>query len=212
MRHHLCIAGSLALSLTAGPAMAQFGNPAGMLPGTVESQPGTPAPNQANAQDRLFIKLVGMGNAGEVELARLADSRGASAASKAYARRMAQDHATAATRLAGVARPLNIAVPNEPDPDQKATRARLDGLQGAALDAAYLQSQLIDHQKTVQLLQWEISNGQDASVQAYAKEMLPIVLDHLRTAQGLLAETTGAGPQGLAKTQPLAPATAPPRR
>lgn len=209
MRLHHSIA--VVATLAAGSAFAQFGNPAGMMPGTVESQPGTPAPNQANPQDRLFVKLAGMGNAGEAELARLAGSRATGASAKAYARRMAQEHAAATSRLAGVARPLGIPVPAEPDPDQKATRARLEATQGMAFDAAYLQSQVMDHQKTVQLLQWELSNGQDASVQAYAKEMLPGVLDHLRTAQGLLAESTGAGLQGLAATQPLEPTTAPRR-
>jgi putative membrane protein len=193
---------ALALCCATGPALAQFGNPGFMLPGTVESQPSVPAPNQYNTVDRLFVKLVGMGNAGEVELAKLADARVSRPATRGFARRMAHDHGNAAPTLAAAARAMNLPSNPEPDPDQKATLARLQGLQGAAFDAAYLQSQLIDHQKTTQLLQWEIAQGQDAMLQALAKEMLPAVLDHLREAQVLYAEVSGAGLQGLAAGDP----------
>lgn len=200
----------LALCGLAAPALAQYGNPGFMLPGTVESQPGVPAPNQFNTVDRLFVKLVGMGNSGEVDLARLADGRASRSGTRDFARRMAHDHGNAAPRLAAVARSMNLPAANEPDPDQKATRSRLEGAQGAAFDMAYLQSQLIDHQKTVQLLQWEIGQGQDATLQTLAKELLPTVLDHLRQAQVLYGEATGAGPQGLAAAD--APEERPRRR
>ena len=195
----------LASAFAATPARAQFGNPAGMLPGTVEAQPGVPASGQPNVQDRLFIKLLGMGNAGEVDAAKLADSRASHSAVKAFARQMVKDHNDAGSKLAAVAKPFNIAVPNEPDPDQKVTRSRLEGLRGSAFDAAYLQAQLVDHQKTVLLLTWEISNGQEASVQAFAKETLPTVMGHLQHVQALLAEVTAAGPQGLARDDSPAP-------
>lgn len=192
---------ALALGCAIAPAFAQFGNPGFMLPGTVESQPGVPAPSQYNTVDRLFVKLVGMGNAGEVALARLADGRAARPSTRNFAHRMANDHGSAGPRLAAVARAMNLPVNPEPDLDQKAALARLQSLQGAAFDAAYLQSQLIDHQKTVQLLLWEIGQGQDAALQALARELLPAILDHLRVAQALYAEASGAGMQGLAAAE-----------
>jgi putative membrane protein len=188
----------LPLALAALPAAAQFGNPAGVLPGTPEARPGVPAPGHANVQDRLFVKLVGMGNAGEVQLARFAETRAANREVKAFATQMVRDHTAMGDKLGAVARALNLTLPNDIDPDQKAARARLETLQGTAFDAAYLQAQLVDHQKTVTLLQWEIASGQDASLQALAKESLPTVMEHLRHVQHLLGEVTAAGPQGLA--------------
>lgn len=181
-----------AVLLSASSAFAQFGNPAGLLPETPESRPGVPAPGYANVQDRLFVKLLGMGNAGEVAAGRLADGRARHAGVKTFARRMVDDHGAAARRLEAVAKPLSLPVPAEPDPDQKAAQARLEGLNGAAFDAAYLQAQLVDHQKAVILLHWVIANGQDAGLQSFAKETLPAVQDHLRHVQSLLAEVTGA--------------------
>lgn len=196
----------LPLALAALPAAAQFGNPAGVLPGTPEARPGVPAPGHANVPDRLFVKLVGMGNAGEVQLARFAETRAANREVKAFATQMVREHTAMGDKLAAVARSLNLALPNDIDPDQKAARARLETLQGSAFDAAYLQAQLVDHQKTVTLLLWEIASGQDASLQALAKESLPTVMDHLRHVQHLLGDVTAAGLQGLAA------ADAPPKR
>jgi putative membrane protein len=61
-----------------------------------------------------------------------------------------------------------------------------------------LRGQLVEHQKTSLLLEWELSNGQDANLQHWASETLPSVLDHLRQVQEALARATGASPQGLA--------------
>ena len=46
----------------------------------------------------------------------------------------------------------------------------------------------MDHQKAVQLLEYEIGSGQDVELKSFAAEILPIVLQHLRTAQDLQAE------------------------
>lgn len=180
-----------AVLLSASSAFAQFGNPGGLMPDTPEARPGVPAPGHANVQDRLFVKLMGMGNAGEVAAGRLADGKARNAGVKSFARRMVDDHGAAARRLESVAKPLNLPVPAEPDPDQKAAQARLEGLDGAAFDAAYLQAQLVDHQKAVILLHWVIANGQDAGLQSFAKETLPAVQDHLRHVQALMAEVSG---------------------
>jgi putative membrane protein len=188
----------LLLSLAAVPAFGQIGNPAGMNPGLAQSEPGMPAPGQTNTTDRLFTRLVGMGNAGEVELGKLADARASHPGVKAFARRMVHEHSGTAGKLADLAKQNNIALPAEPEPDQQAARAQLEGLRGDRFDAAYLQAQLIDHQKTVQLLQWEISFGQEPRLQRLAMETLPVVLDHLQQVQALIAETRGTPPQGLA--------------
>lgn len=197
----MAVLAALLPSLAAVPAIGQIGNPGGLDPATSESAPGTPAPGQTNATDKLFVKLVGMGNAGEVDLGTLAEAKGMHAGVKAFARRMAQDHSATATKLIAAAKPSGIPVPTAPGPDQKAIRSSLEGLQGAAFDAVYLQAQLIEHQKTVQLLEWEIGSGQEASLQRLAMETLPVVLDHLAMVQALIAETRGTAPQGLAGVQ-----------
>jgi len=208
-RSAIAILVAMLTSLAVVPAMGQIGNPGGLDPATTESAPGTPAPGQTNTADRLFVKLVGMGNAGEIDLGKLADAKAGHSGVKAFARRMVQDHGATATKLGAAAKPSGVALPTAPGPDQKTTRSSLEGLQGAAFDAAYLQAQLIDHQKTVQLLEWEIGSGQDASLQRLAMETLPAVLDHLAMVQALIAETRSTAPQGLAASQAMEHATRP---
>jgi putative membrane protein len=201
----LALAAILVVS-NAAPAAAQIGNPGGMTAGTPESEPGKPAPHQPNPQDRLFIYLIGTGGMAEVELAKMAEQKAGSDVVKSYARTLAQDHAKSNADLAKLAKQANVPLPPELDPDHKALRSRLDTLSGTAFDVGYMQAQMIEHQKTVQILEWEIASGQDAELQRFASANLPIVLQHLATAQSVIAQLTGAGPQGLAAT-----ATAPTR-
>ena len=70
-------------------------------------------------------------------------------------------------------------------------RERLQAMSGAAFDLAYLEGQVADHQKTAHLLEYEIGSGQQVELKDFAAETLPVVLQHLRTAQELQAEMTG---------------------
>lgn len=183
----------LALAAAAAlPAHAQLGNPAGMMPGVPMAAPGTPAPGQTNVTDRLFAQLAASGGLAEVDTARLADGRAAHPDVKAYARRMAQDHAATNDRLLAWARKSQLSLVPAPMPEHKAARAQLDAVSGPAFDAAYLRQQLVEHQKTAALLTWEIGNGQEADLQRLAADTLPHVMEHLATVQALLGVVTGA--------------------
>lgn len=197
-----------ALSLIASTAaLGQIGNPAGMTPGVPQSRPGVPAPNQPNTQDRLFVQLVGAGGLAETENGKLAETKAGSTTVKAFGHRMVEDHTNANEKLAGLAKKSGIPLPADAGPEHKAERARLEKLSAGAFDMAYLQGQLVDHQKTAQLLQWEIAFGQDAELQRFAMETLPTVLEHLQVVQGMLADLQGTAPQGLAAAAIKEPAS-----
>jgi putative membrane protein len=189
--------------------VAQIGNPAGLKPGSEEKAPGMPAPNEENTQDRLFVQLVAAGGLAEVEAGKLAAAKGGSEAVKSFGQMMVQDHSKAGEQLAALAGESGIPMPTGPTPDQSAMRARLDSLQDKAFDIAYLRGQLVEHQKTVQILEWEISNGQAAKLQRFAADTLPTVFGHLEMIQRHLSELTGAAPQGLAAATVVAAKAAP---
>jgi putative membrane protein len=194
---HLLITAAVTVVL-ASPATAQIGNPAGVEPGTPQSAPGVPAPDHANTQDRLFARLATSGGMAEVELGKLAEQKGQRDEIKTFARRMVQDHSKANAQLASLAKQAGIPLPNELDAEHQAMRAELDKVSGAQFDLAYMRGQVVDHQKTVLLLQWEISFGQDADLQKFASQILPGVLEHLQTAQNIMALLSGQSPQGAA--------------
>jgi putative membrane protein len=195
------------LALAATPALsATIGNPAGMAPAAPQSAPGEPAPHEPNTQDRLFVQLVGAGGMAEVEAARMADSKAQSPAVRSFARAMVRDHGKANDRLMSLAKAARVPPPPKLDPDHQAMLGELKGLSGPQFDLAYMQGQLVDHQKTVQLLQWELAMGQDPELQRFAADTLPDVLEHLRMAQAIIGQLSGAGPQGLALSSTAMPA------
>jgi putative membrane protein len=77
-------------------------------------------------------------------------------------------------------------------------------MSGSNFDHAYLHGQIVEHQKTVQLLEWEINSGQDAGIKRFASEALPTVLQHLQMAQDLMTQITGQALQGAAPGATLA--------
>lgn len=172
--------------LLTSPVVAQIGNPGNLVPGT-ESSPGTPAPHRPNQTDRLFSILAAGGGMAEVDFGKLAKPK-ASEPIKAFGQRMIDDHSKANARLADLAKAAGIRLPGGLDADHVAARARLGKLSGSAFDLAYLRGQVLDHIKTVQLLEWEIDSGEDADIQHFASETLPIVLEHLQMAQALLLQ------------------------
>jgi putative membrane protein len=184
--------------LLASPVSAQIGNPAGVEPGTPQSGPGMPAPGYPNTQDRLFARLVAAGGIAEVDFAKLAEQKAQKAEVKEFARQMAQDHSKANAQLEELAKQARLPLPNELDPDHKAMRADLEKLSGGQFDAAYMRGQVVDHQKTALLMQWEIAFGQDGDIQRFAAQNLPTILQHLQMAQNLMSELTGQTPQGAA--------------
>jgi putative membrane protein len=192
------------------PAAAQLGNPGFVMPGTPQNAPGVPAPNHANTQDRLFAILLAAGGAAEVDFGRLAEGKSQNEAVKEFARRMVQDHTKANGELASLANAAQVPLPGELDPDQKEMRAKLEGMTGAVFDLTYMQGQVIDHQKAVILLQWEIGQGQDAPMQQWAAATLPVVLGHLEMAKNLLAEVAAERPQASSTPVGTVPQVAPP--
>jgi putative membrane protein len=181
--------------LIGGIAAAQMGNPAAVAPGTPQAAPGTPAPQETNNTDRLFARLAATGGKAEVDLGQLAAQKATATSVKQFAQMMVEDHTKANAKLAELAKAASIALPAGLDPDHQAAREKLENLTGAAFDAAYILAEIEDHQKTVQLLQWEIGSGQDASLQKFAAETLPTVLRHLRHAELVAAERTGLTPR-----------------
>ncbi|WP_213285530.1 DUF4142 domain-containing protein [Bradyrhizobium sp. sGM-13] len=187
---------SLAVALLAPPALAQStnpaspapGNPGGMPPGTKQSAPGVPAPRQTNQPDLAFIHAATASGIAEVEFGKLAAQKASGRAVKEFAQRMIRDHGAANDRLSALAKAGGIAPADRPNEEHKAMRVRLEQSDGAQFDHAYIQGQIIEHQKAAQLLQYEIGSGENAELKNFASDVLPTVLSHLRMAQAIAME------------------------
>jgi len=163
------------------------GNPAGTPAGTPEAAPGVPAPRQLNQADRKFLQAATAGGMAEVEFAQLAHRMSKDTGIKEFAQRMIREHQDANKRITTLARNAGLPPMQGLDSEHKAVYDRLSKLQGAAFDRAYIDSQIVDHQVMAQLLEYELGSGQDKELKALAAELLPSILDHLQTADAVLA-------------------------
>jgi putative membrane protein len=66
---------------------------------------------------------------------------------------MVADHSKGNESLTPLAKSYGVPLPKDLDMDHQVMKGQLSKLQGAAFDKAYLQAQVIDHQKTAQLLE-----------------------------------------------------------
>jgi putative membrane protein len=165
-----------------------MGNPGFMAPDTRTDAAGVPGPDQKNNADDLFVELVGEGGLAEVALGEIARQKAATPAVRQFAERMVAEHGAANDKLAGIAKAAGIAAPTDLAAEHAALRIDLEGTDAATFDLPYMRGQVVDHQKTAQLLEWEINSGQHAALQRFAAEILPAVLDHLAVARGIVEE------------------------
>jgi putative membrane protein len=186
MTRTLCFALLLTSALASG-AQAQdaSGNPAVSSPKTPGADMGKPAADVSNTVDEVFVRQAALGGRQEVALAKLASERAQNPGVKDFAKQMAADHGKTNDQVLQLAKTHKVAVPKDPDPDQKAVRAQLERLRGAAFDTAYINAQVGDHQATAHLLEHEIGSGQDERTKALAMETLPTVMHHLEMARSL---------------------------
>lgn len=167
-------------------------NAGGMAPDTPRMETGNPPKDHMNTQDKLFVRQAAIGGQAEIELGKLAQQKGSSEAVREFGERMQKEHSEANAQLMRSGRKADPSIPKELDPEHERIRDELSKASGKDFDVAYLTTQIQDHQRTVNLLMWEISFGQSAELTKYAADTLPTVMTHLQIAKHQYAALTAA--------------------
>ncbi len=144
-----------------------------------------PAAFAAESSDAAFYREAASGGIAEVEAGKVAQSKGGSEAVRNFGAQMVADHGAANAKLKTAAANSSVKLPTDTDAAHKAMKKKLEGLKGAEFDAAYVQGQVMDHQKTIALLEKQIASGSDPSAKSWAEESLPVVKMHLSMLQGM---------------------------
>ncbi len=160
---------SLALGLAAGLAST----------GLMAQQP-----QKMSGGDARFLQDVAADGQAEVQLADLAASKAASADVKAFAAKLKADHSKANERLKTIASAKLVSLPTSLPSSQRNTEARLNKLEGAAFDKAYLDEMVRDHQRAINTFTGK-TRSSDPEVKAFAEDTLPSLQSHLAQAQEL---------------------------
>ncbi len=194
MRSNLAFSAALLLPLLASPgAFAQTMAPA--TPGAMSASPAAPASTMAPAtpipsstaklskMDMEFVTKAAQGGAAEVQMAQAAQQKTQDATVKQFAQAMIDDHTPANAKLAQLATAKGMTAPTDPSPAQQKMLAKLQGMDGAKFDHAYMAGQVKSHQTMLKLFEREATNGTDTDLKAFAESTQPIIQKHLTMAQ-----------------------------
>lgn len=181
-------AGAAALMFNALPAFAQATADQPMNGMTQAGMSGaagaTGSAAMLTSADKKAIMDMGMANMAEVEAGKMAVSKSQSADVKAFAQQMIDDHSKALTDVQGLASTKGVTLPTELDAKHKAMAAKLDKLSGAAFDKEYMKNAGVADHKTVHAtLVKDEKAAKDADVKALAGKMLPVVEQHMKSAE-----------------------------
>jgi len=148
------------------------------------SAPGAPL----GPADTYFVTQTSLGTPFQVDSGRLAEAKGTTQAIRSYAELMVSSHITVNNALSGI---LKSKAPVPPPTLLKAAYATMvSTLQhetGQTLDADYVRGQVNYQRANAALYEYEIANGTDPDLKAFAQETLPKIQDHLARALKLQA-------------------------
>lgn len=155
--------------------------------------------------DQKMIMSMAQSNLAEIEMGRMAQNKSQSDQVKNFAQQMIDDHSKALTEVQQVAQTRGITLPTELDRAHRAKADKLGAMSGAAFDRAYMsQAGVADHKKNHSMLRMAQSKARDPDVKALAARTLPIVDQHLNSAQQLHKNTAQgrSGTQGTTGSSP----------
>ncbi len=166
---------------------------------------GAMGASKLNRADQKMVKDLAMANLAEIEAGRMAQSKSQNEQVKNFAQQMIDDHTKALGEVQQLAQAKGVALPTELDRVHKRKAERLGALSGDAFDRAYMtQAGVADHKKNHSMLRQAQEHAKDPDLKALAARTMPIVDQHLNSAQqlhkntargsGQTQGTTGASP------------------
>jgi putative membrane protein len=132
-----------------------------------------------------FIKAAASTDEFERQEGRLAETKGASAAVRDFARMMVRDHTNTTMALKGAIRKAGLPPPAAPKltDQQQANLTALKGARGPDFDRTYMQQQVEAHQTALGVMQAYAAGGDNKVLRKAAADTVPIVKHHLSMAQ-----------------------------
>ena len=104
---------------------------------------------------------------------------------------MVDDHTKLGDQMKPIAQQIGVKVPDGPSKKDKATIAKLQGLNGDAFDKAYIKDMVKDHKADLNDFKMEIQNGSNPAVKDAANQGSQVIDQHLKMIQQI-AQKDGA--------------------
>ncbi|MBB5397888.1 DUF4142 domain-containing protein [Mucilaginibacter sp. AK015] len=133
--------------------------------------------------DTKFAVMAANGGMMEVQLGKLALSKGSSPKVLEFAKMMVDDHSKANKELMGIAGTKTITLPAILDNKTQKDYDDMAKLNKAEFDKAYTDYMVKDHKEDIEEFQKEADKGKDAELKAFAAKTVPVLKHHLEMAQ-----------------------------
>ncbi|MEV6706783.1 DUF4142 domain-containing protein [Micromonospora wenchangensis] len=150
---------------------------------------------QPSAQDTQYLQALHQVNLAEIVTGNLAQKKGQNEQVKQLGQQFVTDHTQLDQTVKSTAQQLNVNLPNAPTADQQKVIDKLNGLNGAAFDKAWVTAELAGHVQAIQATQTEISQGSEQSVVQLAQDALPVLQAHYDALVALAQELGVPVPQ-----------------
>jgi putative membrane protein len=132
-----------------------------------------------------FLTDVIQDNNAEIKMGQAAQDMGSSQGVKDFGKMLVDDHTKANDQATKLANSMNVAIPTGVKPDAMSEYNMVTGMSGAGFDKDFAEAMVKDHQKAIDAFQQEADSGDPAQVTDFAKQTLPTLKKHLKTAQSL---------------------------
>lgn len=150
----------------------------------------TDSSTKLSSGDEKALKDMAQANINEIAAAKIALKKAQSSDVKAFAQQMVEDHSAALTKVQAVAQQKGLALPTKPDAKHKAMAAKLEKQSGGAFDKMYMENAgTKDHKMVLSTLQNDTKKIKAPDVKALADAHLPVVMQHLKSAQQISMQT-----------------------
>ena len=145
-----------------------------------------------SSADQKALKDMAQADINEVAAGKMAVSKASSSDVKAFAQQMVDDHGQALTKVQAVAQQKGVTLPTDVDSKHKAMSAKLEKMSGADFDKAYMQGAGVkDHSDVHSKLMADAKKIKDPDVKAVADAHMPVVEQHLKSAQQMASMKSG---------------------
>jgi putative membrane protein len=143
-----------------------------------------------------FARKASASGMAEVNLSELAVRFARDPAVRQFAQRMIADHRRASTELTQMANRHSIKLPPTMDEEHQKLFDKLQKLQGAEFDRAYMEAMVKDHEEVVKLFEAEAKDGKDQAMKQWAGKLAPIFKRHLEMARKVCEQSKGEKKKG----------------
>jgi predicted outer membrane protein len=146
------------------------------------------SPAALAATDEEFLKTAIGINLAEIDMGEMASEKGESSEVKTFGQTLIDDHMKANEEAKKLAATMKIEAPTEPSDEAKKAAEDIGGKQGADFDKAFADHMVMGHEEAIALFK-DKADDADNDVSTFAKNTLPTLEAHLKTAQSIADQT-----------------------